>query len=411
MKKSKKCLFVFLTFLFIVHIVIGCGTKKTVTYNLSIFKDSVLTGKLITPKEFPCKIQRGSLIKGLDGEYVIELHNNELDKKLSDTSLVDAWKLDSDKLWENDVEVWAFSQNEKDKVYRSSRSKVSVSGKNRIIVHVTPDMIIDFDAWQRKDGSNSRGKHGENGQVITDYWLIYPIGTKKVDIEKQDMQIKPGVYKVGIDIPEGRYTLIAGALNPKSHQEMGKILRDIDSKHKTKIYSEAIVNKMFNYQFESNVEAYRFKEKDKEYSKIKEYCQTFRGKVPLVLDRRVISYFSFNRGLLCVGSGESTSKTSLGKDVLVDHWNYENVDIYVVDKTISGGTSGSDKYFKVTVKQVQNGKTIKTNEWTFSQFRGEWRYKTDEMKGNTSIVFNNKIFEFCMKQLGWAYEKANGYYH
>ena len=35
----------------------------------------------------------------------------------------------------------------------------------------------------------------------------------------------------------------------------------------------------------------------------------------------------------------------------------------------------------------------------------------DKMKGNTSIVFENKTFEFCMKQLGWSYEKANGYYH
>ena len=110
-------------------------------------------------------------------------------------------------------------------------------------------------------------------------------------------------------------------------------------------------------------------------------------------------------------NGPSTNNTNQGKDVFIEHWNYENVDIYVVDKSITSGTSGTDKFFKVTVKQVQNGKLIKSNVWSFSQFRGEWRYKTDEMKGNTSTVFNNKIFEYCMKQLGWPFEIVNGGYY
>lgn len=110
-------------------------------------------------------------------------------------------------------------------------------------------------------------------------------------------------------------------------------------------------------------------------------------------------------------NGQSTNNTTQAKDIFIDHWNYENVDIYVVDKSITSGTSGTDKFFKVTVKQVQNGKLIKSNVWSFSQFRGEWRYKTDEMKGNTSTVFNNKIFEYCMKQLGWPFEIVNGGYY
>ena len=110
-------------------------------------------------------------------------------------------------------------------------------------------------------------------------------------------------------------------------------------------------------------------------------------------------------------NGQSTNNTTQeAKDVFVEHWKYENVDVYVVDKSITSGTSGTDKFFKVKVKQVQNGKLIKSNEWSFSQYRGEWRYKTDEMKGNTSTVFNNKIFEYCMNQLGWAYNKKDGYY-
>ena len=110
-------------------------------------------------------------------------------------------------------------------------------------------------------------------------------------------------------------------------------------------------------------------------------------------------------------NAQSTNSTTQAKDVFVEHWNYENVDVYVVDKSITSGTSGTDKFFKVTVKQVQNGKLIKSNEWSFSQYRGEWRYKTDEMKGTTSTVFNNKIFEHCMKQLGWPYNVVNGGYY
>ena len=110
-------------------------------------------------------------------------------------------------------------------------------------------------------------------------------------------------------------------------------------------------------------------------------------------------------------NAQSTNSTTQAKDVFVEHWNYENVDVYVVDKSITSGTSGTDKFFKVTVKQVQNGKLIKSNEWSFSQYRGEWRYKTDEMKGTTSTVFNNKIFEHCMRQLGWPYNVVNGGYY
>ena len=32
------------------------------------------------------------------------------------------------------------------------------------------------------------------------------------------------------------------------------------------------------------------------------------------------------------------------------------------------------------------------------------------MKGNTSIVYNDTVFEDCMKKLGWAYVKKDGYY-
>lgn len=112
-------------------------------------------------------------------------------------------------------------------------------------------------------------------------------------------------------------------------------------------------------------------------------------------------------------SSSVPAQSSNTKDVWVAHWDYENVDIYVVDGTISSGTSDTGKYFTVMVKQVQNGKEIQTNKWKFIEYRGDWRYTTDvmEKKGTTSIVFNNKVFEYCMKQLGWPFIAKDGYYH
>ena len=99
------------------------------------------------------------------------------------------------------------------------------------------------------------------------------------------------------------------------------------------------------------------------------------------------------------------SNSCEAKDIWVDHWNYENVDIYVMDDTITSGTSKTGQYFKVAVKQVQNGKLIKTNIWTFSKLYNDfWRYKTDEMRGSNSPVMKSTIFEYCMKQIGWPYK-------
>ncbi len=99
------------------------------------------------------------------------------------------------------------------------------------------------------------------------------------------------------------------------------------------------------------------------------------------------------------------SNSCEAKDIWVEHWNYENVDIYVMDDTITSGTTATGKYFKVVVKQVQNGKLLKTNIWTFSKWKDDfWRYKTDEMKGNNPPATKNTIFELCMKQIGWPYK-------
>ena len=93
----KKHLFMIFAVLLVAFVIMGCSTNKTVTYKID--KRTVLTGKLITPKEFPYKVQSGILITGLEGEYVIESHNNELDKKLFNSKLVDAWNADADIYW------------------------------------------------------------------------------------------------------------------------------------------------------------------------------------------------------------------------------------------------------------------------------------------------------------------------
>lgn len=109
---------------------------------------------------------------------------------------------------------------------------------------------------------------------------------------------------------------------------------------------------------------------------------------------------------------QSTNNNDQSKDVFIEHWNSENLDIYVVDESLNGEISKTGKLFTVMVKQVQNGKLIKTHKWSFTENNGEWRYSTEEMdkKGRSSIVSESKIFEYCMKRLGWNYVKNGRYY-
>ena len=109
---------------------------------------------------------------------------------------------------------------------------------------------------------------------------------------------------------------------------------------------------------------------------------------------------------------QSTNNNDQSKDVFIEHWNSENLDIYVVDESLNGEISKTGKLFTVMVKQVQNGKLIKTHKWSFTENNGEWRYSTEEMdkKGRSSIVSESKIFEYCMKRLGWKYVKNGRYY-
>lgn len=402
----KKHLFMIFAVLLVAFVIMGCSTNKTVTYKID--KRTVLTGKLITPKEFPYKVQSGILITGLEGEYVIESHNNELDKKLFNSKLVDAWNADADIYWWSRISVWELRKNEKNEI-RINRSdkKIHTDGTNRDIVKVSSDMIIGFSALRLTDGSDFYGNN--DGSITNDYWLIYPVGQKKVDIEKQNMYVKPGSYKVGVDIPEGKYVLVSGLQNPKSYDEIDKMVKS----WKNITYSAGMVDSIFNRQFQTRVKAHRIDKNSKGYwrfKEIKEYSQKFKGKVPLILDKRVIPYFSFDKGLLSFGEPNSSNKlTTLqntdgnGKaaaEVLISYYSFIQNKKYgsafdILDNNMKQKLGGYDKYvsgFKTTlnnypaIKEVisnNNGVTLRYSLFRVDMINGQ--KKEQEFYGITTL--------------------------
>ena len=105
-----------------------------------------------------------------------------------------------------------------------------------------------------------------------------------------------------------------------------------------------------------------------------------------------------------------SAATCVAKDVWVNRWNSEGIDIYVMDDTIKGNDSRN--YFSVSVKQVRNGRLDKVVIWKFDYPGGMWRYETSTMDGThtTVVIPRNKIFEFCMERLGWHYSIDGSYY-
>lgn len=114
-------------------------------------------------------------------------------------------------------------------------------------------------------------------------------------------------------------------------------------------------------------------------------------------------------GLMFMFAGSGVASAT---DIWVAHWNSENVDVYVMDDTISNGVSQTGKWFAVSTKMVQNGQLKEIITWHYSQFRqGEWRYRTDNMRGNTSIVIApDGIFEYTMNRIGWSYNLVDKRY-
>ena len=101
-------------------------------------------------------------------------------------------------------------------------------------------------------------------------------------------------------------------------------------------------------------------------------------------------------------------------DVWVDHWGSENVDIYVMDDTISHGTSSTGRWFNVSTKKVRDGRLLQVIRWEFSQYETDmWRYETNTMDGTHTCAVNtrNRIFEYGMNRIGWPYTIRDWWYY
>ena len=102
------------------------------------------------------------------------------------------------------------------------------------------------------------------------------------------------------------------------------------------------------------------------------------------------------------------------EDVWVDHGRDSNIDIYVMDDTITCGTSSTGRYFDVTVKTVRDGQLLDVITWEFSKYKDDmWRFETSIMDGShtTVVIPRNGIFEFCMDKLGWSYKILDSLYY
>ena len=116
----------------------------------------------------------------------------------------------------------------------------------------------------------------------------------------------------------------------------------------------------------------------------------------------------------------STISSVSAADVWVDHWDSENIDIYVVDDTISSKAADSN-HFSAVVKEVRNGRLINQQVWYFNKFKTDfWRYQTEEMRIKAAqkgigapmsvVCAPNGVFEYCADSLG-IYYYIDGYYY
>lgn len=98
-------------------------------------------------------------------------------------------------------------------------------------------------------------------------------------------------------------------------------------------------------------------------------------------------------------------------DIWVSYDRYENIDIYIMDDTISYGKSKNGPWISVSVKRVQTGRVKEVLTWNFIKYKTDmWRYYTNTMRGNSSVVDSgNKIFLYTINSIGWPYY-IDGYY-
>ena len=115
-------------------------------------------------------------------------------------------------------------------------------------------------------------------------------------------------------------------------------------------------------------------------------------------------------GCMCFFAGAGPSKAA---DVWVDRWASENVDLYVMDDTLTSGRDSYGPWFSVAVKRVQNGSLEKVVTWRFFKAESVWQYATNTMASGrrAGVLAPDRIFEYGMKQLDWSYSSDGMHYY
>lgn len=102
-------------------------------------------------------------------------------------------------------------------------------------------------------------------------------------------------------------------------------------------------------------------------------------------------------------------------DVWVYHSSYDDVDVFLMDDTLIHGINENGRYFEITVKEVRNGKLLRTVLWEYEKLKYEsepWRYESSTMSPNhtCAVITPDYLFEYCMKCLGWNYTIVDYHY-
>lgn len=100
-------------------------------------------------------------------------------------------------------------------------------------------------------------------------------------------------------------------------------------------------------------------------------------------------------------------KQAEAADVWVAHWDAEGIDVYVMDDTLSYGTSSTGRWFSISTKMVKNGRLKEVITWNYSKFQTDmWRYQTNTMdqSHDTVVSPSDKVFAYGMNKIGWPYK-------
>ncbi len=114
-------------------------------------------------------------------------------------------------------------------------------------------------------------------------------------------------------------------------------------------------------------------------------------------------------GIFTVSNGHQSEAA----DVWVEHWNTEGIDVYVMDDTLSHGTTSTGRWFSISTKMVKNGHLKEVITWNFSKYKTDmWRYQTNTMdqRHDTVVSAGDKVFAYGMNRIGWSYEIRDEYW-